>query len=393
MGVIRKKSRKGNGLTLSEEDRARLEDRIKATQIEHVSIASLKPNPKNAKQHPQKQIELLAANILQFGMTQPLVVDENDVVLCGHGRLQACKLAGLSTVLVVRLTHLSPPEKKALALADNKLAELGTWDFEILAEDLKELSNPELDMGFDFEITGFDTVDVDALTAPEKKEKEDPADLLPEVIADCPAVTKPGDLWVMGQHRLLCGDARSAESYRTLLQEERADLVFTDPPYNVPIAGNVTKRADVREFPMASGEMTEAEYIAFLRATLSHMADFAQPGAVVYVCIDHKHFVELSVAATPIFGRQKNLAVWVKSNAGMGSFYRPQHELVAIFVKTGAGSDQQFRIGRARSRPYQCLELSGAEWFWAGTRRTIGHASHREAGRDGRGRNSRLLES
>ena len=150
MGVIRKKSRKGNGLTLSEEDRARLEDRIKATQIEHVSIASLKPNPRNAKQHPQKQIELLAANIRQFGLTQPLVIDENDVVLCGHGRLQACKLAGLSTVLVVRLTHLSPPEKKALALADNKLAELGTWDFEILSGGLEGIVEPRTGHGFRF---------------------------------------------------------------------------------------------------------------------------------------------------------------------------------------------------------------------------------------------------
>lgn len=347
MGVIRKSNTSATERHWSDEDLVRLNGLIKATQVEHVPIGSLKPNPKNAKKHPQKQIELLAANIRKFGITQPIVVDEGEVLLCGHARLAACKLVGVQTVPIIRLTHLSSQEKKALAIADNRLPEMGDWDVEILREDLKELTEPTVDLGFDFEITGFDSVDVDALIGPEtKKEKDDPADVPPPLEDRVPAITQPGDVWLLGQHVLLCGDARSATAYKDLMNGSVARLVITDPPYNVKIAGNVTKRRDVPEFRMASGEMTEEDYTKFLGTVLGHIADHAERGAVFYVCIDHAHLPELLAAAKPIFGPHKNLAVWVKSNFGLGSFYRSQHELITIFVLPGAPPINNFGLGK-----------------------------------------------
>jgi DNA modification methylase len=347
MGVIRKNNIRASEPQWSEEDRVRLNSRIKATQVEHVSIGSLKPNSKNAKKHPQKQIELLAENIRKFGVTQPLVVDEDYVAICGHARLEALMRVGVEVVPIIRLTHLSGHEKRALAIADNRLSELGEWDVEVLREDLKELTDPTVDFGFDFEITGFDSVDVDALIEPEtKKEKEDPADVPPPLEDRVPAITQPRDVWLLGQHVLLCGDARSATAYNELMNGSGARLVFTDPPYNVKIGGNVTKRRDVPEFQMASGEMTEEDYTKFLGTTLGHVADHAERGAVVYVCIDHAHLPELLAAAKPILGPHKNLAVWVKSNFGLGSFYRSQHEMIPIFVLPGAPPINNFGLGK-----------------------------------------------
>jgi DNA modification methylase len=333
---------------LSSEDEERLTARIKSTAIELVPTTSLKPNPRNAKRHPEQQIVLLAENICRFGIyTSPILIDEDSMILAGHARHQAARRLNLDEVPAIRLTHLTDLEKRGLALADNKIAERGEWDIEILAAELKEMTAFTVDLGFDIELTGFDTVDIDRFLGDEPvAKKQDAADDIPAVEAELPAVTKPGDIWTLGRHRLVCGDALLASTYRSVLSDERARFVFADPPYNVPISGHVTSRDGVREFVMASGEMTSDEFITFLRNIAAQIAEYTVPGAVIDICMDWSHLEELFAATRHVLGRPKNLAVWVKPNGGMRTFYRSRHELIAIYVKAGAQHVNNFRLGR-----------------------------------------------
>ena len=164
-------------------------------------------------------------------------------------------------------------------------------------------------------------------------------------------MTKPGDLWVCGQHRLYCGDALDPASYRVLLRGVPADIVFTDPPYNVRVAGHVSQRADAREFAMASGELSPEEFVDFLQTISGHIAANVENGAVVYICMDWRHLDELSAATRRYFGKPKNMIVWVKTNGGQGSFYRSQHEHIAVYAAGTAAPTNNFRLGeRGRYR-------------------------------------------
>jgi DNA methylase/ParB-like nuclease domain len=318
--------------------------------IEHQSPADLKPNPRNARTHSEKQVQLLAAAVKEFGVFVPVVVDENDVILAGHARLEAAKLLGMAKVPTIRVKHLTPERKRAFVLADNRLAEMAGWDDELLGAELGELSGLELD--FDFEITGFDTVDIDRLearTAEQSVEQE----VVPELDRKEPTVSAAGDLWQLGDHRVFCGSALEEESYRHLLGDERVQLVFSDPPYNVPIDGHVCGLGSVRhaEFKMASGEMSDEEFVAFLERFMRLAAAHSVDGAIHFLCMDWRHMGQMLEAARPIYGPAKNLCVWVKTNAGMGTFYRSQHEMVFVF-KVGTGKHiNNFGLGeRGRHR-------------------------------------------
>lgn len=331
---------------LSDDPHERLVQRIERTHIERVAIERIKPNLRNAKKHPAKQISLLAENIKKFGFTNPLLIDEDDVLLCGHARLEAAKRSKLTELPVIRLTYLSGAEKRALAIADNKLAELGEWDLDILEEELKFLFDPAVDLTFDPEIIGFDTVEVDQiLTEQPEQERRDPADQVEPIDTDALPVTRLGDLWVCGEHAVLCGNALEVGSYRAVLNGTAADLVFADFPYNVPNAGHVTDRQGVREFPMAHGEMTAEQFTEFLHTAATHLKGFSREGAVHYYCIDWRHLYELLTATKPVFGEPKNTIVWAKTNAGMGSFYRSQHEFILVCVTPGAPPVNNFGLG------------------------------------------------
>lgn len=205
-------------------------------RIEQVAIGKLKPAKRNARTHSKKQIHQIAASITEFGFTNPVLVDRRDQILAGHGRFEAAKLLGLPNVPVIRLEHLTEQQKRAYAIADNKLALNAGWDLDILAADLKELS--ELELPFDMEITGFATAEIDQLLdGPSKPVKNDPLDSVPPVSAT--AVARLNDVWILGDHKLLCADAREPGSYEALLGDEEARMVFADPPYNVPIDGHV----------------------------------------------------------------------------------------------------------------------------------------------------------
>ena len=310
---------------------------VATLSIAYLPIDQLRPVPGNARQHSAKQVRQIAKSIETFGFNVPLLVDAECNVIAGHGRLLAAKRLGWHQVPTIRLDHLSEAQKRAFMIADNRLAEVAVWDDRLLAAQLKALASVELN--FDIETIGFDMGEIDlrieSLDAPSEKTQEaEPA--LPAVCG--PPVTRTGDLWLVGRHKILCGDARDEQAHGVLLGTERAAMVFTDPPYNVAIDGHVSGLGKVRhrEFVMASGEMTPEAFTRFLTDALGRLKASSHPGSVAYVCMDWAHVTELLDAARSIGLDLANLCVWTKPNAGMGGLYRSQHELVFVF-KLGSG--------------------------------------------------------
>jgi DNA modification methylase len=304
-------------------------------RIEHLQIAALKPNPRNARLHSQKQLHQIAASIREFGFNSIVVIDEGGVILVGHGRVEAAKLAGLTSLPVLRITHLTAEQKVGFSLADNKIALNADWDLEQIKLLLRELSAQELN--FDLEVTGFETAEIDLhIDGPTVAVKADRSDAVPE--PQNVAVARLGDLWQLGEHRLICADACNKAAYAELLNGDQARMVFTDPPYNVPIDGHVSGLGGVkhREFRMASGEMTSAEFQRFLNTVFANMTEVSLDGALHFICMDWRHMAEVMSAAQGIYSGMKNLCVWNKNNGGMGSLYRSKHELVFVY-KVGNG--------------------------------------------------------
>ena len=307
-------------------------DRLK---IAYLSPAALQPRASNPRTHSKKQIRKIATSIERFGFNNPVLIDREGYIVAGHGRVEAAKLIGLEKVPTILLEDLTKAEIRAYVIADNRLAELAGWDREMLAIEFQGLL--ELDIDLDVTITGFETPEIDILIGDLGAEEEDPADDVPEV-AEGPAVTRPGDLWLIGKHRLICGDATDAGVYARLLEDAEAQMVFTDPPYNVPIEGHVSGLGKVkhRGFAMASGEMSGDQFTTFLAAAFRNLAWHSANGAIQFICMDWRHIGEVIAAGRDAFSELQNLCVWAKTNGGMGSLYRSQHEFVFVF-KAGAG--------------------------------------------------------
>ncbi len=331
--------------------------------IEMLALSALSPNPRNARRHPDKQVAQLAANIERFGFPVPIIVDEANLIMAGHGRYQAAGKLGLDEVPVIRMSNLSEAEKRAFVLADNRLAELSDWDPEILGAELTAL----FEGGFDIAEIGFSTADLDFAIveeAPpprpgtvEEVEFPDPAN---------PAVTRPGDLWFCGEHRLICGDARDSTCWEALLANERADILFADPPYNVRVNGHVSGTGRHREFAFASGEMTAPEFTHFLRSGFRNAVQFSRAGSIHYICMDWRHAREILDAADGIYSEFKQLVVWNKGTGAMGSFYRSQHELVFVF-KSGKGKHvNNFGLGESGRYRTNVVNYAGCNTFRKG---------------------------
>jgi DNA modification methylase len=315
-----------------------------AAQIVLRSPVSLRPNPRNARTHSKKQIRQIAASIKAAGFIGAVIIDENDVVLAGAGRLQAFEQLGLTVVPTMTVTGLSETQKRAFALADNKIAENAGWDREILLKELGELAPLLEPLNLDLTLTGFEPAEIDTLFA-DLQDRSDPTDVVPPAEEDI--VTRPGDLWCLNQHRLICGDARSRSDLDRLMAGSRASMAFLDPPYNVKVA-DVQGRGRVKhgEFAFASGEMEPLEYIAFLRDALANAARVSVDGAVHYICNDWRHVGEMITAAKAVFGEMLNLVVWAKTNAGQGSFYRSHHELIGVFRVGHTSHCNNVELGR-----------------------------------------------
>ena len=310
-------------------------------------VDELTPNERNARTHTIKQINQIAASIGEFGFTNPVLVDAECCIVAGHGRVAAARLLGLDKVPTIRLDHLTEEQKRAYVIADNRLAELAGWDEELLALELQGLS--ELVLDFDTEITGFETAEIDLLIeGVEAAVAGGEDDDVPEPARDTPPVSAPGDLWLLTPHRLLCGDALDRSSYDRLLDGKLAQAVITDPPFNVRINGHVcgSGRIKHREFAMASGEMSEADFTTFLARSLSNLSERCVNGALLYSFIDWRHLRELLTASREVGLSLINLCVWNKPNAGLGSLYRSKHELVLVFKKGTAPHINTIELGR-----------------------------------------------
>jgi DNA modification methylase len=328
-------------------------------------IDELKPDPANPRRHSKKQIRQIARSIQTFGFIVPILTDRFGNIIAGHGRLLAAVELGMTEVPTLCLDHLSPGQARAFMIADNRLTEISVWDDRLLAQQLKHLSLIGLD--FDIEVIGFEVGEIDLRIASLEDPPEhddDPADVIPELPAG-PPLSRIGDVWLLDDHRVLCGDALDPEAFRTLLGEQRAAMVFIDPPYNVPIDGHASGLGAThhRPFPMASGEMDSTQFTAFLGEAFRNLTAFGVDGALHFICMDWRHIAELMAAGRAVYGELKNLCVWVKDNAGMGSLYRSQHELVFVFKHGRNGHRNNVQLGRFGRNRANVWHYPGANSF------------------------------
>jgi DNA modification methylase len=333
-----------------------------SSEIRHIPVSELRPRPNNARTHSLKQIRKIARSLRKFGFISPVIVDEQGFIVAGHGRVEGAKMAGLEKVPVITVAHLSSEEVRAYVIADNQLATLAGWDRELLSIEIAELMEaaPELDLT----VTGFDLEELELLNDAAPDEAED---LSPPAPAAVDAAVRVGDVWQIGQHRLLCGDALQASSYHALLGSERADVVITDPPYNVPVEGHVCGLGAVkhREFEQASGEMSREEFRRFLFETCANLARFSRPGSLHFIFMDWRSIADLINAGEQVYDDLLNIIVWVKPNGGMGSLYRSRHELVALFKKGRRPHVNRVELGSNGRYRTNVWEYPGANSFGA----------------------------
>lgn len=299
----------------------------RALEIVYRPLKDLKHDPANPRMHPPKQLEQLARNIEAFGFVNPILVDEARLIIAGHGRALAAKKGGLEAVPTITLSGLSEAQKKALRIADNRIAQKSGWDPDLLREMIVDIQSAEIEI--DLELTGFTVGEIDVMLDHKPQADNDDAPLSP---SSEPPRAKLGDVWVLGDHRIGCGDCRDPEFLaRVVGQDTKIDAAFLDPPYNVAIQGHANVRSKHREFAMASGEMSDTQFEAFLNQTLGACASVSRNGAVHFVCMDWRHARHLQHAGDQVYGDLLNLCIWNKSNAGMGSLYRSKHELVFVY--------------------------------------------------------------
>jgi DNA modification methylase len=336
-------------------------------ELKYMSVDALRPHPNNARTHSKKQIQQIADGIRRLGFNSPIVADEELVILAGHGRLEAAKLAGLNEVPVLIVSGLGEAQKRTFALADNKLAEKAGWDRKTLAVELGCLTPLLSEIGLDISLTGFEPAEIDVLLGDVVDPEDDPADELPALATE--PVSRIGDIWLLGakRHRLICGDARNTAHFQKLMGSDRAAMVFADPPYNVAIKSvqgrGKTKHGD---FVMAAGEMSKAQFTAFLAETLENAAEHATDGSIHFICMDWRHMGEMLGAGNAVYAELKNLVVWNKTNAGQGSFYRSQHELIFVYKNGDGAHTNNFELGQHGRNRSNVWTYAGVNTFRAG---------------------------
>lgn len=308
-------------------------------------IALLKPHARNARTHSKKQVRQIARSIEKFGFTNPVLIDDDDTIIAGHGRVEAAKSLGRSHVPVLRLSGLSEADRRAYVIADNRLAELAGWDRDMLSLELGDIA--ELVPDFDLTVIGFDIPEIEALL-----NGTDAVDVVEDVVEEVdiakPVITRKGDIWQLGRHRLICGDSTDLATFEMLMAGEQAQMVFTDAPYNVPVNGHICGLGKVKhdEFVMGSGEMSRDEFTSFLTRAMQNLSHHSADGSIHFHCMDWRHMSEILEAGEKSYDSLKNLVVWNKDNGGMGSFYRSKHELIFVFKKGSAPHINTFELGQ-----------------------------------------------
>ena len=341
-------------------------------RVGYKSPKDIKTRDRQSRRHSEKQIGLLMTSIALFGFLIPILVNSLGQAITGHARLEAAIRLGLKRIPVIQVDHLSEAEQRTYALADNRLAEYATWDERLLGEELFELEAMDLD--FDLSVTGFDSAKIEILIDGAQN-GEDPEDQLPDNLDNEHAVTRFGDQWALNKHRLDCANALEMDSYDRLLGSERAQVVFSDPPFNTrvqDISGLGRKKHS--EFRMASGEMSSDEFSTFLLRPLMLYARYSIPGSIHYICMDWRHMREILDAGGKAYTELKNLCVWAKSNGGMGSLYRSRHELVFVFKNGTEPHINNIELGRHGRYRTNVWEYAGNNSFHRGREEEL--ASH-----------------
>ena len=327
--------------------------------LHYLNPTTLIPYKKNARKHSKKQVKQIAISIEEFGFTNPILIDKQKNILAGHGRVEAAKHLNLEMVPCLYIEHLNEEQKRAYILADNKIALNSTWDEDLLSEELNALS--KIDLGFDIETTGFSVAEIDLLIEDVQPEEDhDPKDdTLPQ---DVKKRVQAGDLWQLGNHRLICGDSLDTKTIDRLMDQQNARMVFTDPPYNVKIDGHVGGKGNIKhkEFAFASGEMSQSEFTNFLKRTFENLTYHSVDGSIHFICMDWRHIREVMDAATDIYSELKNLITWVKDNGGMGTFYRSRHELIFAYKYGKAEHINSFELGQHGRYRTNVWEYRGA---------------------------------
>ncbi len=312
--------------------------------IEYRSIADLQPNPRNARKHPKRKIRKLAGWIKKIGWKKPIVVDGNTII-AGHALVEAAKLLGVDRVPTTRLEGLTDDEIRAFAIADNRLAEVAGWDEPVLAIELLHLLSVDC-LELDITMTGFEIPEIDVILERVKGESEEEGPL-PDRDPG-PPISQFGDLWLLGKHKLLCGNALDENSYKILMGRHRASAVFTDPPYNVKIDGHATGNGAIhhREFAMGSGEFSDLEFLGFLNGFQRMLVRYSVDNSVHYLCIDWRSADALISAGRQNYRKLLNICVWTKNVGGMGSFYRSQHEFIVVFRNGNGPARNNIQLGK-----------------------------------------------
>lgn len=332
--------------------------------ITYVLLSVLKLDPNNPRVHTPRQIRQISRSLQAFGFIVPILVDAFYRIIAGHGRYLAAGLLRMPEVPIIMIEHLTPAQLEAFQIADNALSDNSDWGKVQLGLNLKHLSVDNIDL---LEVTGLDTAIIDL--AIEQFETstmgdEDHADDIVETLQNIP-VSQAGDIWSMGNHRLMCGDARNLSDFRRLMGKRKARTAFIDVPYNVRIAGHVSGKGSIvhREFEMAAGEMSSSEYTAFLTESFGPLTAFCVDGSLHYVCIDSQHMGEVLAAGRDVYDCLKACCIWVKDNAGMGSLYRSQHEMIFVFKSGTAPHRNNIELGRHGRTRTNVWKYPGANSF------------------------------
>lgn len=310
--------------------------------IEYRSLASLIPYLRNPLRHSKRHIEMVARSIEEFGWTNPILLDDKGVIVAGHGRAEGAKLLGMTEVPVVRLSSMTPSQIRAYRLADNQLARVSEWDQDLLTSELRILGE---ELNFDIGVIGFDDADLDIWLDDQKPAETEPVEE-PDLAE--PVVTRLGDLWHIGRHKLLCGDARDRGNYERLLGDRRADLIIADPPYNRRMR-DITGLGKTQHpaFPMAVGEMSDEEFVIFLVEAMRPATECSKDGALHYIFADWRMMKAMLILGERVYqGMPKMVCVWAKNRAAMGNFYRSQYELNFIFKVGTAEHVNNFMLGQ-----------------------------------------------
>lgn len=320
-------------------------------------LDELKIPNRQLRRYAKSQIRKIGRSIERFGFVNPILIDRNNNVIAGVARIQAARELGLTEAPVVRVEHLSEQEARLYRLADNRLAEEAEWNIPELQQEFNELIILDLDIT----LAGFETPEID-LIFEGPGEEIDPADALEALNSDADPITRHGDTWLIGPHRVHCGDARDPAAYATLIGTDRVQAVFTDPPYNVPVAGHMggLGRHKHREFVMASGEMSPEQFSALLQGSLANAVRFADKGAVLFVCMDWRSIIVPKQAAGELGLETLNLCVWNKTNGGMGSLYRSKHELIWVFRVPGCKHTNNVELGKHGRNRTNVWDYAGA---------------------------------